>query len=239
MIERIREMRCVVVCCNVWGGRLGGVVSGYRLPLIFLKEIGGKMKLIVFCILIMLLPSCGYVTRQIVGTQDPAPKQRVLTFQKEITAEGLKFYESALTKIVEKEDEGDNKSILKLAHLVDDELRRKSKAGEKDKIALVGNTLVRIMAEPEIRKKVEEGFQFGMNALTMALSGGIGGTSIIGGLFAGSKIRNRRKTKKNEERINYEVLKNKIKTEVLNEHPEILAEVNEAAKHTIAEGSIT
>lgn len=171
-------------------------------------------------------------SRALVGTDDPTPKQRALAYHQAQTVEGLKFYDKALTKITD--DKGDNKSIIKLANLVDDELRRKGKAGEESKIAMVGNTIVRLNEYPEMKKKVEEGFEFGMNALTLALSGGVGGTGLIGALLA----RSRAKNKKNKKRIDYEITKNRIKTRLINTDPGMKIAVEEAARHTVADGSI-
>lgn len=179
-------------------------------------------------VLVLMLTGCGMVSRAIVGTQDTRASKEVLEHNETMAGKGITFYETALTKVGDKDDKADNKTILKLANLVDDELRRAIKAGEESKVAMIGNTAVRIMAQPEIRKKVEEGFQFGMNALTMAISGGIGGTGVIGTLLARSR-----------KRISREVLKNRIKTKILNTNPELLAKVNEAAEHTEVAGIIT
>lgn len=188
-----------------------------------------KYALLLFGVMIVFMVcGCETLSRAIVGTQDTTVPQKVLTHNENMATKGLSFYTAALGKVVEKEDKNDNKTILKIANLVDDELRRTVKAGEESKVAMIGNTAVRIMAQPEIQKKVEEGFQFGMNALTMAISGGVGGTGIIGTLLARSR-----------KRINKEVLKNRIKTKVLNTNPELLAKVKEAAENTEVEGIIT
>ncbi len=173
-------------------------------------------------------PCAAMLSRAILGTSDPAPHQRVLTYQGSITTKGMTFYEKALGKMAEKGDKVDNKSILKLANLVDDELKRKGKAGGESNLVKIGNQVVRLASEPMITKKVEEGFQFGMNALTMAISGGVGGTGIIGTLLARSR-----------KRIKKEVLKNRIKTKVINTDPNMLAKVNDAAEHTEVAGIIT
>ncbi len=183
------------------------------------------MKMLVVLAVLCLI-GCAPISRAIVGTDDPAPKQRVLAYHQEQTTEGMKFYDKALTKIGK--DKVENKTVIKLANLVDDELRRKGRAGEDSTMAMIGNTAVRIMEQPEVRKNVEEGFKLGFNALTLALGGGIGGTGLLGGLIAMAK-----------RRINREVKKNMIKTEVLKTNPELLAKVDEAAKHTSVEGKIT
>lgn len=183
---------------------------------------------VLWIVAIVMMCGCGTVSRAIVGTQDTRVPKEVLVHNETMAGKGIAFYTTALTKVGDKEDKADNKTIIKLANLVDDELRRAIRAGEESKIAMMGNTAVRIMAQPEIQKKVEEGFQFGMNALTMAISGGVGGTGVIGTLLARSR-----------KRINKEVLKNRIKTKVLNTSPELLAKVNEAAEHTEVAGIIT
>jgi hypothetical protein len=168
------------------------------------------------------------VSRAIVGTEDVNVPQKVLTHNENMADKGMTFYASALDKVVEQEDKADNKTILKLANLVDDELARKSNAGERSNIAMIGNTAVRIMEQPAIRAKVEEGFHYGMNALSIALTAlGIGVPAGGAALLKGRK------------RIANEVLKNRIKTKVLSESPELLAKVNEAAVNSPVEGKIT
>ena len=186
-------------------------------------------RVLLFGLPVVFLMSCGctaMVSRMLLGTEDTSPKKHVLSYQESITTKGLDFYGKALDKV--SEEKVTNKGIVKIANLVDDELNRKGKAGGTDKFAMVGNTMVRMMEQPQIKAKVEEGFQFGMNALTMAISGGIGGTGILGTIIA-----------KSRKRIRKEVLKNRIKTKVLNENPEILAKVKKEAENTEVEAIIT
>lgn len=176
--------------------------------------------------ILYLCCGCGFVSRQLVGTEETHPPKRVLMHQQTTMDKGIVVYKEIVEKIT------DDKNLIKIANLVDDELKRQTTSTGGSNIARIGNTLLRFTEQPEIRKKVEEGFQFGMNALTMAMSGGIGGTGLIGGLFARSKVKSRN-------RINKEVKKNRIKTKILNENPEMLKKVNEAAMHTDVEGIIT
>ena len=185
-------------------------------------------KILLFSLSAVFLMSCGctaMVSRMLLGTEDTSPKKHVLTYQESITTKGLNFYGKALDKI--SEEKVTNKGVVKIANLVDDELNRKGKSGGSDKFAMVGNTMVRMMGQPQIKAKVEEGFQFGMNALTMAISGGIGGTGILGTIIA-----------KSRKRIRKEVLKNRIKTKVLNTDKKLLEKVIEEAKHTSVEADI-
>ncbi len=187
-----------------------------------------KLSLLLGLMAFIMLCGCAstaILSRLMTGTQDTTIPQKVLTYNENITNQGFTFYTAALSKITEKEDKADNKTILKLANLVDDELARKSKAGEESRVAMIGNTAVRIMEQPEVRKKVEEGLEFGMNALTMAITGGVGG---LGGLLALAR-----------RRIGKEVLKNKIKTKEINTDPAMLKAVNESAEHTAVAGIIT
>ncbi len=105
------------------------------------------------------------------------------------------------------------------------------KAGKIDKIiALSGNMGVK-GAREELEKQIDEGFKYGMNAVSIALT-------LLGvGVPAGGAIM-AKKAKTAKDRINYEVSKNKIKSRIINENPEIKAKVEEAARHTVAEGSI-
>lgn len=175
---------------------------------------------------VLCLIGCAPISRAIVGTDDPAPKQRVLTYHQAQTVEGLKFYDKALEKI--DSDKVKNKAVIKVANLVNSELSRKSRAGGESKIAMIGNTAVRIMEQPAIRQSVEQGFEWTAKTITAVAGGATTGTGVVAFIIGALK-----------RRIAREVKKNMIKTEVLKTNPELLAKVDEVARHTDVEGKIT
>ncbi len=188
------------------------------------------MRLFILCVLVISLSGCaGMLSRVITGTQDATVPQKVLTHNENMTTKGYALYTTALSKITE--NKADNKAILKIANLVDDDLARKSKAGEESKLATIGNTAVRMIAQPQIQKKVEEGVEWSKNMITAVAGGATGGTGIFGTmLYRLIKCRNR---------IKKEVLKNQIKTKAISEDPVMLKKVNEVAEHTEVAGIIT
>jgi hypothetical protein len=66
-------------------------------------------------------------------------------------------------------------------------------------------------------------------------STGLGGLGIFTALLG---RRNKKNKAESAERIDYEVGKNRLKTSLINTDPNMVAKVNEAAKHTVMEGNI-
>ncbi len=158
------------------------------------------------------------ISGNIVKPADPVPTDEQLTYH---TAN----FDTAVSAIkdLSNEDVFAKKKISTIKKIYSETV----KAGKIDKIiALSGNMGVK-GAREELEKQIDEGFKYGMNAVSIALTMLGVGAPAAGGLLLRQK-----------KRINYEITKHKIKSRIINENPEIKAKVEEAARHTIAEGSI-
>lgn len=180
-------------------------------------------RIIMFGVVVIALCLAGcslskVISGNIVKPADPVPTENQLTYH-------TGNFSTAVNAIkdISNDDDSARKKISTIKKIYSETV----KAGKIDKvIALSGNMGVK-GARQELEKQIDEGFQYGMNAVSIALTMFGISVPVGGGLLARQK-----------KRINYEVKKNRIKTSVINGDPVIKAKVEEAAKHTIAEGNI-